>query len=90
MEINIIVDNTSLHLCIYVYLHGVQVSLKTVLILISHIGRHEDRKSEMASKGGQCYQNRRLETDLSLGRGEKSSFKYSCNFCADQVFINRS
>lgn len=65
-----IFDNTSFRLRIYIYLHGVQVSLMTILILVSHIGRHEGRKSEMVSKGGQCYQNQRLEMDLSPGRGK--------------------
>lgn len=41
---NIIFNNTSFHLRTYVHLRGVQVSLKTILIFVSHIGSHEDRK----------------------------------------------
>lgn len=53
-------------------LHGVQVSFKTILILVSHMGRHEGRKSELVSKvvGSVIKAKERLELDLSPGSGK--------------------
>lgn len=52
--------------------HGVQVSFKTILIFVSHIGRHEGRKSEMVSRvvGSVIKAKERLELDLSPGSGK--------------------
>lgn len=71
-------------------LYCVQSAPKTVLVYVSCIGKLKDGRSGMVSKVvGGIIKAKGLPWPCLQGGG-KSSFKYSCNFCAEQVFINRS
>lgn len=58
--------------CLSTYtLHGVKFHLRQYWYLFpTSVGTNEGRKSEVVSRGGQCYHNQRLEMDLSPGRGK--------------------